>query len=118
MSFRNKGTIRVTPRVTTEVSAAEPTINTDNTDLHSITALATAITSFTTNLTGTPTNGQKLMIRIKDDGTARAIAWGASFSSKGATLPTTTTIGKLLTVGLIYNSVTSDWECVAVSEEE
>ena len=66
---------RVTGRVTSEASSATPTINTDNSDAHSITALAVAITSMTTNLTGTPTNFQKLIIRIKDNGTARAITW-------------------------------------------
>lgn len=66
---------RVTERVTSEASSATPTINTDNSDAHSITALATAITSMTTNLSGTPTNFQKLIIRIKDNGTARAITW-------------------------------------------
>ena len=77
------------PRVTTEASAAEPTINTDNSDAHSITALAVAITSFTTNLSGTPINFQKLIIRILDNGTGRAIAWGASFEDNGVALPTT-----------------------------
>jgi hypothetical protein len=32
-------------------------------------------------------------------------------------LPTTTAAAKLLTVGLIYNTVTSRWECVASVEE-
>jgi len=118
MSFKNPRTVRITPRVTTEVSSATPTINVDNTDLHSITALAAAITSFTTNLSGTPVNGQKLMIRIKDDGTARAITWGTSFEAKGMDLPTTTTISKVLTVGFIWDSVASKWGCVAVSEED
>lgn len=108
---------RVTPRVSTETSSATPTINTDNVDAHSITALAAAITSMTTNLSGTPTNFQKLIIRIKDDGTARAITWGASFASRGATLPTTTVLSKTTSVGLIWNSVTSTWDCVAVSTE-
>lgn len=108
---------RVTPRVGTTTSSATPTINTDNVDAFSITALATNITSMTTNLSGTPTDFQKLLIRILDNGSARTIAWGASFASKGATLPTTTTANKLLTVGLIYNSVTALWECVAVAEE-
>jgi len=36
----------------------------------------------TTNLSGTPTNFQSLIIRIKDNGTARAITWGASFEAK------------------------------------
>jgi hypothetical protein len=108
---------RITPRVTSETSSATPTINTDNSDAHSITALATDITSMTTNLSGTPTNFQKLIIRIKDDGTARAIAWGVSFEAKGVALPTTTVISKVLTVGFIYDSVTSKWGCVASNQE-
>ena len=106
---------RITPRVTTEASSATPTINTDNSDAHSITALAADITSMSTNLSGTPTDFQKLIIRIKDDGTAREIDWGNSFEANGVALPTTTTISKLLTVGFIYNG--SKWGCVAVSNE-
>lgn len=108
---------RITPRVSSETSSATPTINTDNVDAHTIEALATAITSMTTNLSGTPTNFQKLIIRIKDNGTPRAITWGASFASKGATLPTTTVASKMLTVGFIYNSVSSLWGCVATAQE-
>lgn len=113
--YVNQG--RVTPRTTTETSSATPTINTDNTDIHTITALAADITSFTTNLSGTPVNGQKLIIRIKDDGTARAITWGASFASRGATLPTTTVLGKYHYIGLIWNSTASVWDCVAAIVE-
>jgi hypothetical protein len=108
---------RITPRVSTETSSATPTINTDNVDAHSITALATDITSFTTNLSGTPTNFQKLIIRIKDDGTSRSITWGSSFEAKGVDLPTATTKSKVLTVGFIYDTVTSKWGCVASSQE-
>lgn len=104
---------RITPRVGTVASSATPTINTDNVDAYSITALTTNITSFTTNLSGTPTNFQKLIIRIKDNGTARTIAWGASFEAKGVDLPTTTVASKVLTIGFIYDNVTSKWGCVA-----
>lgn len=109
---------RITGAATdTVTSSATPTINTDTTDIFTITALATAITSMTTNLSGTPVNGQKLIIRIKDDGTARAITWGALFASRGATLPTTTVLGKYTYVGLIYNSTAAVWDCVAVADE-
>lgn len=108
---------RINPRVGTVASSATPTINSDNVDAFSITALAIAITSFTTNLSGTPVNFQTLIIRILDNGTARTIAWGASFASKGGTLPTTTVAGKLLTVGFKYDSVTSLWGCIAVAQE-
>jgi lysophospholipase L1-like esterase len=108
---------RVTPRVTTITSSATPTINTDNCDAVTITALATAITSMTTNLTGTPSNFDELIIRIKDDGTARAITWGSKFEAKGVALPTTTVISKVLTVAFIYDTVTAKWGCVGSAQE-
>ena len=108
---------RITKRTDTVASSATPTINTDTTDIFTITALATDITSMTTNLSGTPTLGQSLIIRILDNGTARAITWGASFASRGGTLPTTTTVSKYTYVGLIWNTVTSTWDCVAVTTE-
>jgi len=81
-----------------------------------ITGLAQAITSFTTNLTGTPVEGDTLRIDITDNGTARAITWGDSFESSGnTTLPATTVLGVRLDVGFIWNTVTSKWRCVAVA---
>jgi hypothetical protein len=108
---------RITKRVTSIASNATPTINTDNCDAVDITALAVAITSMTTNLSGTPTNFQQLTIRFKDNGTARAIAWGTGFEAAGVALPTTTVISKRLTVGFIYDTTTSKWGCVASVQE-
>lgn len=103
---------RVTPRVGSTASSATPSIDADSFDQYNITALAAAITGVT--VTGTPTDGQKLLVRIKDNGTARAIAWGASFTSSGsATLPTTTAISKTHLVGFIYDSTAAKWVCVA-----
>ena len=108
---------RVTKRVTTIVSSATPTIDTDDCDVVTITALAAAITSMTSGLSGTPTNFQSLIIRILDDGTGRAITWGASFQAMGVALPTTTTSSKVLTVGFLYDTVDSKWGCVASADE-
>lgn len=113
-TFTNK---RITPRVTSISSSATPTVNTDQTDAVTITALAVAITSMTTNLSGTPTDFQKLTYRIKDNGTARAITWGASFVPDGVALPTTTVISKDLTVGFLYNATKAAWGCVAALNE-
>jgi len=107
---------RITKRCPSVTQAAEPAINTDNTDVAHITGLAQAITSFTTNLTGTPVEGDTLRIDITDNGTARAITWGDSFESSGnTTLPATTVLGVRLDVGFIWNTVTSKWRCVAVA---
>lgn len=108
---------RNTSRITAITSNANPTINTDNCDAVTITAQAADITSMTTNLTGTPSNFDKLIIRIKDDGSARAITWGTGFEAKGVALPTTTTISKVLTVGFLYDTVTSKWGCVVSLQE-
>lgn len=104
---------RVTPRVGTTTSSATPAINTDNVDHFNITALATNITSMTSSLSGTPTDGQKLMLRITGDSTPRTITWGASFISSGvATLLATTAASKTHHVGLMWNG--SAWVCLAV----
>lgn len=108
---------RVTARITTITSSATPTVNTDNCDCVTITALAAAITSMTTNLTGTPVNFDQLEYRIKDDGTARAITWGASFVSGPTALPSTTVISKPLHVWLTWDSVQSKWVCISAGTD-
>lgn len=106
---------RITSRVLTFASDATPDVNSDLYDAVTITAQAAAITDV--NVTGTPTNFQKLIFRLKDNATARAITWGSDFEARGVALPTTTTISKVLTVGFIYDTVTSKWGCVAVADE-
>jgi len=105
---------RVTKRTGTTTSSATPTINTDNVDFYSLTAQTEAITSFTTNLSGTPTEAQVLWIAITGTA-ARAITWGASFEASTVALPTTTVTTARLDVGFIWNTVTSKWRCVAVA---
>jgi hypothetical protein len=103
---------RITKRTGTTTSSATPTINTNNVDFYSITALAVNITSFTTNLSGTPTDGQTLWIAITGTAT-RTIAWGASFEASTIALPVTTVGTARLDVGFVWNAVTSKWRIVA-----
>lgn len=103
---------RITPRVSALGSSATPSINTDNFDFVDITGLATNITSMTSGLSGTPTNGQKLWIAITGTG-ARTISWGSSFEDGAVTLPTTTVSTTRLDTGFIWNSTTSKWRCMA-----
>lgn len=97
--------------VTVNAPGATPSTNTDNVDIAKFTGLAAAITSMTTNLSGTPVEGQYLMFQFLDNGTARAITWGASFSATTVALPTTTVISTLLRVGFQWNG--STWACIA-----
>ena len=108
---------RVTPRVQSVSDAATITPNADTNDCVDITAIAQAFTI--ANASGTPTNFQKLIIRIKDNGTARAITWGTDYVAGGVALPTTTVISKILNVGFIYDTANSlnKWQCVASAQE-
>lgn len=90
------------------------TINGDTTDLYEAEGLTGAITFLQPS--GSPQDGQKLMIRIKDNGTARAITWTTSagaFRAVGITLPATTVLSKVTYVGCVYNSTDSFWDVVA-----
>jgi hypothetical protein len=57
------------------------------------------------------------MIRIKDNGTARSLGYGANFRAMGVTLPTTTVLGKTLYIGSVWNSTDSKWDVLAVGQE-
>ena len=105
---------RITPRVLGTTSHATPTINTDNCDIYQLTAQAEDITSFTTNLSGTPVEGDVLIIEVTGTA-ARAIAWGTSFEASTVALPITTVTTAKLTIGFLYNDVTNKWRCVGVS---
>ena len=107
---------RITPRVGTVASDSTPNPAGDTTDMFTVTALAAGATF--ASPTGSPVNGQKLIFRIKDNGTARALAWNAIYRSLGGTLPDTTVISKTLYIGLIYNSADSKWDCVAVAQKK
>lgn len=66
---------------------------------------------------GTPINGNILIVRIKDNGTARALTYNAIYSGVIDALRSTTVISKVLYMGFVYNSTTSKWEMVAIAEE-
>jgi hypothetical protein len=107
---------RITKRTgSTAGPGATPTMATDTFDVFHFTALAAAITSMTTNLTGTPVDGDTLRVSFTDNGTARAITWGASFEASTVALPTTTVVNTRLDVGFAWNTETNKWRCVAVA---
>lgn len=111
-TFTNK---RINVRDSSTTSAASITPDISSFDQYTLTAQAAGLT--VNAPTGTPTNGQKLMFRFKDNGTTRTITWNAIFRALGATLPTSTTISKTIYVGCIYNSTDTKWDVVAVNIE-
>lgn len=106
---------RLTPRVQSVTSSTTVTPNADTDDLVVITAQAAGLTL--ANPSGTPVQGQGLIVRIKDNGTARAIAYGSNYRALGVTLPTTTVISKTLYLSAIYNSIDTKWDVTGVAQE-
>lgn len=103
---------RITRRIGTSASAATHTIDSDSYDVFTVTAQAEAVTFAAPS--GTPDNGQTLVIRIKDNGTARAITWNAIFRDGDVSLPTTTVLSQTMYCGFMYNSTDTKWDCLAV----
>lgn len=104
----------VNPRVITTADDSTAVIDIDVTDQYQLTAMSNATTISTT---GTPVAGQKIIIRLKDNGTARNITWNSVFRAVGVTLPSVTITSKTVYIGCIYNLTDSKWDAVAVSQE-
>lgn len=109
-TFTNK---RITQRVVTTTDDATAVIDVDVTDTYQLSAVANN-TEFT--VTGTPTDGQKLIVRYKDAGVSKTLTWTFA-TAIGVTLPAATTAGKWGYVGCVYNSAASQWHAVAVNTQ-
>lgn len=110
------GTIVGVSATTTTNTTITPTAGTTN--QYTVTALASGATITTPS--GSTIDGQRLVIRIKDNGTARALAWtttSGAYRAVGVTLPTTTVVSKTLYVGCIYNSLDTFWDVIAIAQE-
>jgi hypothetical protein len=113
-SFDGSANIVLTKRVLAlSANSATPIIDTNSYDVVHITSQSANITSFTTNLSGTPVDGDTLRISVKDTGTPITIAWGASFENGADTLPTVTVASTRLDIGFFWNTETIKWRCMA-----
>ena len=104
-------------RVQSVTDAATVTPNADTNDCVDVTAIAQPVLFDIPG--GTPVNFQQLIIRIKDNGTSRAITWNAAYVAGGVALPSATVISKILTITLRYNTANSlnKWQCIATAQE-
>jgi hypothetical protein len=109
---------RIDPRVVSAASASSLTPSIATADIYAYTALAANLTINAP--TGTPVDGNKLIFRILDNGTARALDLTA-YTAVGVTLPTTTVANKTTYVGVVYNaygaSGTGRWDAIAVTTQ-
>jgi hypothetical protein len=102
---------RITKRVVSVSYNANPTINTDNGDVFNI-SLTGNVTSFTTNLSGTPTDDQIMVWNVSSDssGPYTISDYGASFqASGGVSLVTTMPASKIVKLLWIYSAAKSKW---------
>ena len=111
-TFTNK---RIDPRTSSSASTATLTPDISSFDQYNLTAQAVGLTVAAP--TGTPVDGNRLIIRILDNGTGQTISWNATYTVIGVTLPTTTTANKMVYVGCIYNSTNTRWDVVAVATQ-
>ena len=109
---------RINPRLVTAASYTTDTgtsLDVSTCDNFEVTAQAGALLFNAPG--GTPLGGQKLVIRIKDNATARALTWNAVFRAMGTALPSTTVLSKTLYLGFFYNSTDTKWDLVASAQE-
>jgi hypothetical protein len=109
---------RLTARIGTVASAATITPTSDTADQYNVTALATNATIAAPS--GTPTDGQKLILRILDNGTSRTLTWTTTSGGYRAVigaLPPATAPNLVLYVGCIWNAAASYWDVIAIVQE-
>lgn len=97
------------------VSSSATVTPTFDDDIVLITAQAAGLTL--ANPTGTAIDGLGMVIRIKDNGTARSISYGTQYRAIGVTLPTTTVTSKTLYLGMVFNNADTKWDVLAVGQE-
>lgn len=103
------------PLVQSVASAATVTPNVDTNDMVIVTALAEATTL--ANPSGSPSQGQGLIVRIKDNGNAFGITYGSQYRAVGVELPTATIPDMTIYLGCIYNTTDTKWDVIGVKEE-
>lgn len=106
-----------TTRLQNVTSSATVTPNASTDDMVVITAQAEAL--LLANPSGTSTQGQMIVIRVKDDGTARAITYGSEYRAIGLdlTLPSTTVISKTLYMVIVRNTTDTKWDMINAIQE-
>lgn len=112
-TFTNK---RISPRVVTVTNATTLTPDGDNSDVSFQNNTQAGGTLTVAAPTGTPTDGQKLIIRVKSTN-AQTYSFNATFRFSTTTVaPTTLGAGKTDYLGAMWNATDSKWDVVAVDQ--
>jgi hypothetical protein len=118
---------RITERVNAQTTTASPWAwNSDSFVQQEFTALANALTISAD--AGTPTDGQKTILRFQDNGTGRILTFtgavskgfrpiGVNMTVSGSNFTYTTVASKTTYFGCVYNSGDARWDVVAIAQE-
>lgn len=117
----------ILPRVNAQTTTTSPWAwNSDLYDQQSFSALANALTISVD--AGTPTDGEKQILRFKDNATPRTLTFTGGSSKafrdmtgqltvSGSNWTYTTVASKTVYFGLVYNTADSRWDIIAVTQE-
>lgn len=118
---------RITPRVNSTTTTTSPWAWDSNSfDVQEFTALANALTINAD--AGTPTDGQKTILRFKDNATTRTLTFtgavskgfqpiGVTMTVSGSNFTYATTVSKITYFGCVYNSGAARWDIVAIAQQ-
>ena len=106
---------KISVRLSSQSSPATLTPNMDDYDIFAVTNLNGNVSIAAP--TGEPVNGQGIMFRIKDNGTARSIGWNGIYRGIGVTLPTATVAGKTFYISGRWNTEAQKVDILGVARE-
>lgn len=112
-TFTNK---RITGRVVTVANATTLTPDGDNSDVSAQVNTQAGGTLTIAAPTGTPTDGQKLIIRVKSTNSQTYSFNGTYAFSTTVVAPTTLGAGKTDYIGVVWNATNTKWDVVAVDQ--
>lgn len=107
------GTSNLTPGTTVTVDGSGQI--TPSAQLYNVTALGAPATILAPTFTASDRMSGSL--KIKDDGTARALSWNAAWLAIGVTLPTTTVATKWLYISYEYSAADSKFHVLGVARQ-
>lgn len=106
--------LRLKPRISVATTTATLTANIGSFNVYELNAQATALTI--ANPSGTPNDGDVLIIRLKDNGTSQAVSFGTNWADiSGVGLLTATVAGKWHVIGSMWNAGASKWHVISVT---
>lgn len=106
--------VQVNVRTQSLASSASITPSPDTDDLVAISALAADTTFNNPTPVVNLQDGQRLLIRILDNGVSRGITWDSQYRSMGAILPTATVAGKTSYLGFFRNNSPNKWDLLSL----